>query len=113
MRLRAIEEEVICNLEVQKSLIATGGSAAYSDKAMAHLKLNGVIVFLDLALSELYSRITNFDTRGIACRADQTFEDLFNERLPLYRKWADITIDCQGKSHEETVRVIEGEISRM
>jgi shikimate kinase len=40
--------------------------------------------------------------RGIAMRNGQTLEMLYDERLPLYRKYADIEIDC-SKKHIETI----------
>jgi len=101
LALRRIEEEVLLGITCRGHVIATGGSAAYSEKAMAHLKSDGVVVFLDADIATLESRIRNFARRGLAKRADQTFADLFAERLPLYRAYADITVSCAGLSHEE------------
>jgi shikimate kinase len=108
MALRKIEEEVILTLAGRNHVIATGGSAIYSAVAMDHLRLNGKVVFLDVDLSALTSRIHNIHSRGIAKRPEQTFEDLFEERLVLYRKYADITIACAGLSQEEVcMQIIE------
>jgi shikimate kinase len=82
-------------------VIATGGSAAYSGKAMEHLKKNGVVIFLDASLETLNSRIHNYETRGLAKRADQSFADLFQERLELYTRYADIVIDSNHRSQEQ------------
>jgi shikimate kinase len=101
MVLRRIEEDILLNLHCYNHVIATGGSAVYSHVAMEHLKSNGIVVFLDVDLSTLESRVNDFDTRGLAKRPDQNFSDLFNERIILYRKYADITIDCVDLSHEE------------
>ena len=101
MALRKIEEEIILGLHCGHHVIATGGSAVYSPAAMEHLKSNGIVVFLDVDLFTLESRIQDFGTRGLAKRPDQTLSELFEERLILYRKYADITIDCVGLSHEE------------
>lgn len=100
---RNIEEDVLANLNCQHHVIATGGSAVYSDIAMQALKEKGVIIFLEVSVSELEKRICDFETRGIAISAEQTFEDLYNERMPLYRKYADITIDCSGKNQDQIV----------
>jgi shikimate kinase len=101
MALRRIEEDIILGLRCDHHVIATGGSAVYSNIAMEHLRANGIVVFLDVDLSTLESRIRDFDTRGLAKRPDQSLSDLFEERVILYRKYADVTIDCAGLSHEE------------
>ena len=101
MALRKIEEEIILGLHCDHHVIATGGSAVYSSAAMEHLKSNGIVVFLDVDLPTLESRVQDFGTRGLAKRPDQTLSELFEERFILYRKYADVTIDCVGLSHEE------------
>jgi shikimate kinase len=101
MVLRRIEEEVILSMDLANHVIATGGSAVYSEAAMAHLKAAGVAVFLDVDLDTLRARIRDFDTRGIARAPAQTLEDLFEERCALYGKYADITVDCAGLDQDE------------
>jgi shikimate kinase len=101
MVLRDIEEHVLLGINCENHVIATGGSAAYSDKAMKHLRENGVIIFLDASLKTLRSRIHNYETRGLAKRADQSFEDLFQERLELYTTYADIIIDSNNRSQDQ------------
>jgi len=98
--LRRIEEEILLDLCVRHHVIATGGSAAYSERAMTHLKADGIAVFLDVDLATLTLRVTDFGVRGIAKRPDQSFKELFEERGALYRKYADITIDCAGLTQE-------------
>lgn len=89
--LRAIEEQVILDLQADNVLISTGGSAVYSDKAMQHLKRMGTVIFLDVSVEELERRISGQGPRGIACSEGQTFNDIYQERMPLYRRYADIT----------------------
>jgi shikimate kinase len=101
MALRRIEEYILLGLHCYNHVIATGGSAVYSHVAMQHLKSNGIVVFLDVDLSTLESRVHDFDTRGLAKRPDQSFADLFKERLILYRKYADVTVDCVDLCQEE------------
>ena len=101
MTLRGIEEDILLGLHCHNHVIATGGSAVYSHVAMEHLKSNGIVVFLDVDLSTLESRVHDFDTRGLAKRPDQSFSDLFKERIILYRKYEDVTIDCVGFSQEK------------
>ena len=99
--LRRIEEDVLLGLSAHHSVIATGGSAIYGERAMAHLKSHGVVIFLEADLATLEARVHDFGSRGLAKRADQNFVDLFNERAPLYAKYADITINSSGMIHEE------------
>lgn len=101
LALRKIEEEVLLKLDCRNHVIATGGSAVYSRAAMNHLKSNGIVVFLNVDLETLKFRVHDFDTRGLAKRPDQSVDDLFAERFALYRKYADITVDCVGLTHEE------------
>jgi shikimate kinase len=110
LTLRAIEERVLLGLLLRNCVIATGGSAVYSLSAMEHLRADGIGIFLDADLATLKSRVRDFATRGLAKRADQTLEDLFKERCALYRKYADITIECAGLSHEEVCAKISEEL---
>jgi len=106
--LRKIEEDVLLGLFVQNHVIATGGSAVYSDRAMTQLKLDGLVIFLDVDLPTLVSRVHDFRTRGLAKRPDQSFADLFHERLTLYTKYADTIIKCAGLTQEEVcARIID------
>ena len=112
MELRRIEEEVLLGVNHQNHIVATGGSAAYSHKAMIHLKQHGTVVFLQADLACLRRRIDNYETRGLAKRKDQTFQDLFEERHALYMKYADIIVDCSQLSQEqvcsEIIRSLQG-----
>ena len=101
LALRRIEEDVLLGLNCRNRVIATGGSAAYSPDAMMHLKSNGLMVFLDVDLPTLESRVIDFDTRGLAKRPDQSFSDLFHERYPLYARYADVTVACSKLIQEE------------
>jgi shikimate kinase len=106
MALRRIEEDVILGLDCHNHVIATGGSAVYSDAAMTYLKAKGIAVFLEVDLPALQSRIHDFDTRGLAKRPDQTLSDLFDERSGLYAKYADIRLDCSEINQEEICATI-------
>ncbi len=91
LALRQIEEEVLLSLDYESCVIATGGSAVYSDKAMQHLANNGLIIFLEVPLNELKKRIHNESSRGIARPEGQSFTDVYAERTPLYQQYATIT----------------------
>lgn len=112
LALRDIEEKVLLGLHCDNHVIATGGSAVYSQAAMEHIKRNGTTVFLDLDVATLEARVHNVHTRGLAKRPDQTLADLFTERRVLYRKFADLTIACAGLSQEEVCEQIIGKIEQ-
>ena len=104
--LREVEEQVLLSLSLSNHVIATGGSVVYSDPGMRHLKTSSVVVFLDVSLATVRQRIGNYSLRGISKRPDQTIEDLFEERLDLYRRYADITIACDECSMEEVQEAV-------
>ena len=106
LNLRRIEEEVLVDVNYDNHIIATGGSAVYSESGMTALKKLGPIVFLDVQLEELKARINNYEDRGVARHPDQSFADLFTERNALYLKYADHVIECEGKSQDEIVALI-------
>ena len=83
------------------SVVATGGSAVYTEKAMNNLKNIGDIVYLQLPYEEIEKRIHNITTRGLAMAKGKTLLNLYEERLPLYQKYADLIIDCVDKTIEE------------
>lgn len=101
LELRRIEEEEILKLNVERQVIATGGSAVYSDQAMAHLRRISRIVFIDVEFTEIGRRIKNFASRGIAKAPEQSFHDLFLERQALYRRHADLRVDGNRLGQEE------------
>lgn len=97
-----IEENIILGLDVENHIIATGGSVVYSEAAVKHLKSSGVTVFLNTRLYQLEHRLKNVHTRGIAMKTGQTLAMLYNERMPLYKIYANFEIDC-SKKHIETI----------
>ncbi len=104
--LRQVEEEEILKINPEKYVIATGGSAVYSEKAMTHLKSISRVVFLRAGFDTIEKRINNFDQRGIAKSRGQSFKDLFLERQPLYEKYAEIEIDCSHLSQDFAAQMI-------
>jgi shikimate kinase len=104
--LRHLEEEAILGLGTCAAVVATGGSAVYSERAMRRLGELGVIVLLKAALDVLTARIDDYDRRGIANPADQSLEEIFRERAPLYERHADVVVDVDGLSQEEAARAV-------
>jgi shikimate kinase len=97
-----IEENTVKDLDLRNHVIATGGSVVYSEAAMNHLKEHGIVFFLNAKMYQLERRLKNSRTRGIAMLPGQTLGSLYRERLSLYKKYADIEINCAGK-HIETI----------
>ena len=106
MVLRGHEEQVLLTADISKKVVATGGSAVYSEIGMARLKANATVIFLDVSLLVLEQRINNFANRGIARRPDQSFEDLFAERSALYQRYGDVRIDCSHLSIDAVLQAI-------
>lgn len=100
------EERAIMSLTVDATVIATGGSVIYSENAMAHLKELGKVVYLHLSFDKMVERLTNITTRGVVLKNGETLRDMYDERLPLYEKYADVTINCDNNTIEQTVEEI-------
>ena len=99
----AIEEEILSELTLDRAIIATGGSAVYSDKAMHALKQHSTVVYLEVPYEEIVSRVKNIATRGIVLKHGNSLKDAFEERQPLYHQYADIVVDCSKKDIEATL----------
>lgn len=110
---KKIEEETLLTISGEDMLLATGGSAIYSDKAMRHLKSVGKLIYLYVSFETMINRIGDYRARGVVMRPDQTIKDLYDERTALYEKYADYTINCDGtdyvKYREELLNIIKGE----
>ena len=102
------EDEVNAGIDAEKTVIATGGSAVFGKHAMQHLAENGTIIYLSLPYEQIEERLGDLHKRGVALRENQTLYDIYQERIPLYEKYADLIIDCQQKS----IRQIVAEIAR-
>lgn len=98
-----IEEKINASIEAHKTVIATGGSVIYGPLAMNHLKEIADVVYLRLPLAEIEDRLGDLNQRGVAVRPGQTLADLYNERIPLYEKYADITVDLYGMDIRNSV----------
>lgn len=104
-----IEEEVNAGIWTERTVIATGGSVVYGQKAMEHLKKIGTVVYLSLPLNQLESRLGNLRCRGVVLREGQSLKELYEERSPLYETYADLTVDETGLDVEQTLeRLAEG-----
>ena len=110
-RFCELENQINRELIAQRTVVATGGSVIYHEEAMAHLKSIGTVVFLDVPERELEKRIGDFSKRGVLIKNGDTFDDLYRERMPLYLKYADVTVICNEndlvKNAEKIMSVLE------
>ena len=100
---KRIEGETILSLHPSRAVIATGGSVVCSEAAMAHLKLEGLVVYLEIPYDEMTKRLRNITTRGIVLLPGQSLREMYDERVPLYEKYADLTAACSGEDLESVV----------
>ena len=103
---QSAEEKAILSLDINGTVIATGGSVVYSERAMEHLKSLGKIIYLHLDYETMKRRIKNLSTRGLLLRNGSTLKDMYNERLPLYEKYAEKIIICDNNTVDETAQKI-------
>lgn len=108
-----VENEVLSTLSAEHSIISTGGSAVYSDEAMQHLSSIGTVVYLKVSYEELENRLGGLHERGVVMKngMGMSLADLYEERLPLYEKYADLTVDIDGLSVRDAARRVVDQLS--
>lgn len=104
-----VEDRVNAGIKPKNTVIATGGSVVYGKNAMEHLSQIGTVCYLKLSYESIADRLGDLAKRGVALKDGQTLMDLYQERIPLYEKYAKLTIDCENKN----IREIVGEIARI
>ncbi len=104
-----IENQTNASLDMTKAVIATGGSVIYGKEAMEHLKEIGLVVYLKLSLESIADRLGDLKKRGVALKDGWGLKELYEERVPLYEKYADVIIDCE----EKAIREITEEIAEL
>lgn len=102
-----VENRINAQLQASHAVVATGGSVIYGEEAMEHLKSIGTVLYLKVPYESLERRLGNLLKRGVAIRSGNTLLDLYNERVPLYEKYADLTVDETGKDIREVVEEIQ------
>jgi shikimate kinase len=111
----AIEEKTILSLpspDSHTAVIATGGSVVFSTKAMEHVKENGVVIYLKISCEEMVRRLSNITTRGIVLSRGQSLPEMYAQRVPLYEKYADITIDCSNEDFEQCIGTVIDKLAK-
>lgn len=99
----AVEEDANAAIDAHRTVIATGGSVVYGCRAMEHLKQIGVVLYLKLSCDAIAHRLGDLNERGVTLREGQGLDELYAERVPMYEKYADVTIDCEDLSIREIV----------
>ena len=103
---RKLEEEVLLSLASDRTVVSTGGSAIYYDKAMMNFKAHGVVVYLCVGRDEIIRRLGDYSKRGIVLAPGATIGDLYDERVPLYEKYADIIVELKGDSKSKSTEIL-------
>ncbi len=98
-----LEDRINASIEAENTIISTGGSAVYGEREMKHFSEIGTVVYLEVPYEELEKRLSDIRGRGVVLREGQTLRDLYEERKPLYEKYADITVSEVGASVEQVV----------
>lgn len=98
-----MEEDCVCGLECDQTVVATGGSVVYGKEAMRRLHENGLVVYIRLPYEEIERRLSNLATRGVTLKKGQTLRNLYDERIPLYEAEADYTFEPEAGDVQKTV----------
>ena len=98
-----IEAEVNATVDIENVVLATGGSVVYKERAMKHLCDIGTVVYLKVSYEELSKRLGDLKERGVDLKEGQTLKELYEERSPLYEKYADIVVDEEKLGLDETL----------
>ncbi len=102
-----VEDETIRALQnYWHCILAPSGSSVYYPQGMKQLKKLGPCVYLDVSLAEIIKRLPDWSNRGVVCRGGNTLSALYHERIPLYRKYADFTVDASGRSFEKIAQKV-------
>lgn len=98
-----IEGRINSSLNPKAAVIATGGSVVYCEEAMKHLNEIATICYLRLTYESIEERLGDLQERGVVLRPGQTLRTLYDERVPLYEKYANLTVECENKNIREIV----------
>lgn len=102
----AVENQINREIQCENTVIATGGSVVYGKEAMEHFQKIGTIVYLKISYESLDERLGDLDERGVVHKKGQTLQDIYEERTALYEKYADVTVELDGKTVAETVDAV-------
>ena len=105
-----IENRINASITASRTVIATGGSVIYGKDAMRHFKGIGAVVYIQLPCEEIQHRLGDLTQRGVAIKQGQTLQELYDERVPLYEKYADIIVPVNQMTIPETALFIKKQV---
>lgn len=111
LALRDLEEKVLLENDFTNTVVATGGSVVYGAQGMEHLAMFGNIVYLRISQATMMQRISNASSRGLASEKGKSLGDLYQERSPLYEKYASIVVGLDGLGTKKSLDVLSARIS--
>ena len=103
---RAFEDQVNAELACENCVVATGGSVIYGQRAMEHLQSIGQVIYLQLSYEQIEERLGDLHARGVTIKPGWTLRDLYNERCPMYERYAHLTVPCDGLRIREIIEII-------
>jgi len=104
--LLQLEKRRMYEIDLTRRVVAPGGSIIYHSDLMEYLKQYSTIIYLDDSFENIKERLTSVITRGVVGLRDKSLRQIYDERRPLYSRYADITVNCQGKSHDQLAREV-------
>jgi shikimate kinase len=96
--LLQIEKSQMYQIDLYRRVVSPGGSIIYHPDLMLYLKEKALLVYLDEDFYTIEKRIRNLATRGIIGLKTRSLKEIYEERSPLYQKYADVIIKPAGKS---------------
>ena len=110
-----VENEILSDIKAERSIIATGGSAVYSDEAMKHLSDIGTVVYLKISYDQLVNRLSDLQERGVVLKGGigMSLRELYDERLPLYEHYAEVTVDVNDLSITAAARKVADAVQKL
>ncbi len=112
-RFIEIENQANFSIEAKNAVIATGGSVIYGKEAMERFYERDVVVYLKLSYASIAERIGDPKIRGVVLKDSQTLKDLYEERCPLYEKYAHITVDTDNMEIGEAMLSIKEKLRKL
>ena len=109
-----VENQILSDLQAENSVIATGGSAVYSEEAMQHLASIGTVIYLEISYESLKGRLNDLQERGVVMKGgiSMSLRDLYDERKPLYQKYADIVVNVDDLSITAAARKVASVVEK-
>lgn len=101
-----IEKRRVHEIDLSRRVVAPGGSIIYHSDLMEYLKQHSTLVYLEDSFENIAGKLADASARGIVGLKNKSLRQIYDERRPLYLKYADITLNCQGKSRGQIVREI-------